>query len=294
MSENILNIENYRILSQIFTPSIVRNIVRENAISPFNKKIKNHLKTDKKLTTNFQILSELYSLLEKDYRCEYIYKNQIFQNIISEYSLENSSIFSEFKVGSSIADLIFLNGSIRIYEIKTELDTLTKLEKQIEDYFKVANKVHIVTDENYSEKILDKYNNSNVGILKFTPEFDLCIVKEAVEKNDGFDFEALFKLLRKQEYLDLVNLNFGFIPNVPNTQIFKISFNLLKEIDIVLFQKQVLNILKQRKLERPDLLLSDKTPSELKLICNTLNFDEDEYEQLFNFLNKQNLCISHI
>ena len=294
MNQSVLNIENYRILSQIFTPNIVRNIVKENSIGLYNRKIKKHLKTNKNLTTNSQILSELYSLLEKDYRCEYIYKNQIFQNLISKYSLENSSIFSEFKVGGSIADLFFLNGSIRIYEIKTELDTLTKLEKQIEDYFKVANKVYIVTDENYSEKILSKYENSKVGIIKFTSDFKLCFVKEAIEKNDGFDFETLFKLLRKQEYLDLIKLNFEFIPDVPNTQIFKVSYKLLQGIDIVLFQKQVLNVLKQRKIERPDLLLSERTPSELKLICNTLDFNEDDYEQLYHFLNKRNLCISRI
>ena len=34
--------------------------------------------------------------------------------------------------------------------------------------------------------------------------------------------------------------------------------------------------LKQRKIERPDLLLSERTPSELKLICNTLDFNEDD------------------
>mgnify|MGYP003608584789 CR=1 FL=1 len=55
---------------------------------------------------HFFILDKM--LLEKDYRCEYVYKNQIFQNLISKYSLENSSIFSEFKVGGSIADLFFL------------------------------------------------------------------------------------------------------------------------------------------------------------------------------------------
>ena len=119
-------------------------------------------------------------------------------------------------------------------------------------------------------------------------------MKEAIEKNDGFDFETLFKLLRKQEYLDLIKLNFEFIPDVPNTQIFKVSYKLLQGIDIVLFQKQVLNVLKQRKIERPDLLLSERTPSELKLICNTLDFNEDDYEQLYHFLNKQNLCISRI
>ena len=284
MNQSVLNIENYRILSQIFTPNIVRNIVKENSIGLYNRKIKKHLKTNKNLTTNSQILSELYSLLEKDYRCEYIYKNQIFQNLISKYSLENSSIFSEFKVGGSIADLFFLNGSIRIYEIKTELDTLTKLEKQIEDYFKVANKVYIVTDENYSEKILSKYENSKVGIIKFTSDFKLCFVKEAIEKNDGFDFETLFKLLRKQEYLELVFDNYKFIPDVPNTKIFKASYELLAKMDIVDFQKQVLSKLKERKLLNPDLLKSRNTPKELKHICNTLDFNEQEYQKLYNFL----------
>lgn len=65
MNQSVLNIENYRILSQIFTPNIVRNIVKENSIGLYNRKIKKHLKTNKNLTTNSQILSELYSLLEK-------------------------------------------------------------------------------------------------------------------------------------------------------------------------------------------------------------------------------------
>ena len=99
-----------------------------------------------------------------------------------------------------------------------------------------------------------------------------------------FEFDTIFKILRKQEYLELVFDNYKFIPDVPNTKIFKASYELLAKMDIVDFQKQVLSKLKERKLLNPDLLKSRNTPKELKHICNTLDFNEQEYQKLYNFL----------
>ena len=99
-----------------------------------------------------------------------------------------------------------------------------------------------------------------------------------------FEFDTIFKILRKQEYLDLVFDNYEFIPDVPNTKIFRVCYELLGKIDIVDFQKQVLSKLKERKLQNPVLLKSTNTPKELKHICNTLDFSEQEYQKLYNFL----------
>jgi hypothetical protein len=215
-------------------------------------------------------------------------------DIIKTHGLESTLTFNELKVGSSKADLVMLNGSVRIYEIKTELDGLDKLEKQINDYKKFAHEVHIVTDEKYAKKLYDDYKNTSIGIIALNNKNKLETVKEANINESCFDFDTIFKILRKQEYLDLVAVNFGSIPGVPNTKIFRACYELLATMDIVDFQKQALNKLKERKLLNPDLLKSSHTPRELKQICNSMDFNKQEYQRLYNFLATKSVCINHI
>ena len=279
----IKNIEDLRILSQVFSPAVFHKIVRENDFGMFEKRMAKFY--DASLYSSYlDIIKDLYKSLQRQYRCEYVYKNNLFLSIIKEYGLKDTLTFNELKVGASKADLVLLNGSIRIYEIKTELDDLNKLSNQIKNYQKFADKVYIVTNNKYAKKLLSEYQNTNVGIVILTDKNKLDTVKEANDNISLFDFATIFKILRKQEYLDLVVNNFGSIPNVPNTKIFKICYQLLSSVCILDFQKQVLNKLKERKLQYPDLLKSPHTPKELKHICNSLDFDNIEYQNLYNFL----------
>lgn len=275
--------QNLRVLSQIFSPPMFQKIVREDDFTLFKSQTKKHFTTISH-NTNLDIIKFLYKSLQKQYRCEYIYKNSLMLDVIKKHSLKTTLILNEFKIGASKADLVLLNGSIRIYEIKTELDGLGKLSKQLNDYQKFADKVYVVTDEKYAEKIKIEYANTNIGIIVFNTKNKLETIKEANGDSSLFEFDTIFKILRKQEYLNLVFNNYGFIPDVPNTKIFRACYELLAEIDIVDFQKQVLSKLKERKLSNPDLLKSTNTPKELKHICNALDFNEQEYQKLYDFL----------
>jgi hypothetical protein len=281
-----INIGSLRALSQIFTPSSFNKVIREEDFSFFDRKISSHY-SNHSANNNLQLLQNLYLELENNYRCEYLFKNKLFNKIIKEYSLSTTTVFNEFKVANSKADLMLLNGCVKIFEIKTELDDLTKLKKQINDYQKVADLVSIVTDSKFINKLLLEYKNTNVGIIEFTDRNSLKTHKKALQNSESFEFDTMFKLLHKKEYLYLVKRNFNFIPDVPNTKIFRVCYELLKSIDIIDFQKQILTILKKRTIECPDLLKSKNTPSELKHICYALDFNSNEYEQLFNFLKQK-------
>lgn len=285
MSE-VLNIQSLRVLSQIFTPSNLNKVVREKDTSYFNNKISKHYPNHNS-TSNLQLIRGVYSILEKNYRCEYFFKNKLFNNILKEYSLATTTVFNEFKIASSKADLILLNGCIRIFEIKSELDDLSKLKKQIQDYVKVADYVNIVSDSKFISKLLTEYQDTNVGIIEYTEKNSLKIRKKPKQNICTFDFDCLFKLLHKVEYISLVKKNFGFIPDVPNTKIFRVCYELLTSIDIIDFQKQVLSTLKKRNVECPEILKSKNTPAELKHLCYNLNFNSEEYDDLFNFLNQK-------
>ncbi len=286
-------VQNLRILSQIFSPPMFKKIVREDDFVLFQKQTEKFFKASS-YNTNLDIIKSLYKLLQKQYRCEYVYKNNLVLKLIKEHSLKTTLILNELKIGASKADLVMLNGAVRVFEIKTELDDFSKLSKQLNDYQKFADRVSIVTDEKNAKKLKIEYADTNIGIIVLDANNKLQTIKEAGSNTSLFDFDTIFKILRKQEYLDLIADNFGFIPDVPNTQIFRVCYELLASRDIVDFQKQVMNKLKERKLLKPDLLKSSNTPKELKHICNSLDFNEQEYHKLYNFLATKTVCINHI
>ena len=286
-------VQNLRALSHIFSPPIFQKIVREDDVVLFEKHSKKYPNASS-YSTNLDIIKSLYKTLQKQYRCEYVYKNNLVQKLIKEHSLKTTLILNELKIGGSKADLVMLNGAVRIFEIKTELDDFTKLSKQLADYQKFADEVSIVTDEKNAEKLKVEYADTNIGIIVLDTKNNLQTIKEVSNNKVLFEFDTIFKILRKQEYIDLVTDNFGDVPDVPNTLIFRVCYELLSSIDIIDFQKQVLNKLKERKLQNPDLLKSSNTPKELKHICNSLDFNENEYHKLYKFLATERVCTNRI
>jgi hypothetical protein len=276
---------NYRSLSQIFTPANFKRVIKSEDYFDIESRIKTHVNNFE--TRSYSDLLEFaYKKLELNYRNEYIYKNALInEKLIKSYGLKDTTVLNEFKISQSIADFVLLNGEVKVFEIKTDLDSFEKLSKQIEDYQKFANKIYIVVSSKNIIKIADVYKNTSIGIIEYTNKKKLTTIKEAENNISNFDYEVIFKTLRKQEYLDIIFNYFGFVPDVPNTKIFKKCFEMAKEIDIVEFQKLVYKKIKQRKLKCPDILDSEQIPNELKHICYTLNLSVTEYNKLFKFLN---------
>ena len=285
MMNLVRNNESLRSLSQIFTQSAIRQVVKKFDFESHKAKVRKHLEYID--STDFtEVIKFVYERLEANYRNEYIYKNALLnQKLLDEHSLDDTIVLDEFRVGSSIADFVLLNGEVRIFEIKTELDGFEKLTKQIEDYQKFADKVFVVVSHKCSTKILDTYENSPLGIIAYTDDGKLKTIKEAISFTDNFNHTTIFKTLRKSEYLAIVKKHFGFIPEVPNTIMFKECLSLISNIEVKQFQRLAFNKLKQRNLRCSELLRSEKTPKELKHICYTLNLSDDEYKNLFNYLN---------
>jgi len=80
-------------------------------------------KIGKKFSTYSEYLKFAFAELRKNYRCEYVYKNTLINNLISNYGTKNSIIINEFRVGNSVADMVLFNGTSKAFEIKTELDS---------------------------------------------------------------------------------------------------------------------------------------------------------------------------
>jgi hypothetical protein len=96
----------------------------------------------------------------------------------------------------------------------------------------------------------------------------------------------MFKCLRKNEYLKLVKKYYGFVPNVPNTKIFKECYKLAIEIRHREFHDYMFYYLKKRTLNEKKILSSSEIPTFLKHIAICSNFKKRDLEKLNLFLNK--------
>jgi hypothetical protein len=277
---------NKRVLSQILTPANFSKIIRSGDTTPIDNKIKRYLSEYN--GGNYQsLISHIYSIIEKEYRSEYVYKNKLLSKLfIRQYVPGKIIALNEFNIANSVADFLLLNGSAHLYEIKTEYDSFDKLDKQIADYKKFADTINIVASPKNSNKLLDKYSGTSIGVIELNKR-SLKTVKEGIVDTSHLDHEAIFKTLHKKEYLSIVKYFYDYVPKAPNTLIFKESLSLIKKIDINIFQKTAIEILKQRKLNCPDILKSDAVPEELKYICFALNLSQKEYQALFSFLNNK-------
>ena len=293
--EIVTDLNKIRSLSQIISPSNFKKIVREDDYHSTFYKLKKYT-TVSDSTTNLDAINLIYNSLLKNYKNEYVYKNILTNKLLlKKYSLKNTIALNEFTIGKSIADFVLLNGEARVYEIKTELDNLEKLDTQIGDYCQFGDKVYIVTSSKHVDKLIELYNNSTIGIIELTSRNALKTIKEATSNVATFSYEKLFKTLRKQEYLEIIDKHFHFVPEVSNTKIFKECLALAKKIEVSLFQKLVVNKLKSRNISNPKKIQEKVIPESLKHICYTLDFSKNEYEKLNSFLNKKSkICISRI
>ncbi len=285
----ISDLDGIRSLAAFYSTSNFKTILSENNFKDWNNRYNKYSKTifGKKHSSLYSFLEELYNFMIDEYRNEYIFKNEILNKLLlGRHSPRTTTLLDELRIGKSKADIVLINGSARVYEIKSNLDNLERLDNQINDYKTVFDEIVIVTDAIQIEKLLEKYSNDSLGLVEFTENKTLKTIKELKKDQSYFEYETLFKLLRKSEYLEIIEKRFGSLPKVPNTKIFKECLQIVKNIDLLTFQKLVFEQLKKRKLNRPDYLMDNKTPYELKYICHTLNLNEQQYNKLYELLSR--------
>lgn len=280
------DIERLRSYSTIFSSTVFLRLIEQNDHSFINKIIERFdtRKFKNKEKTYNQYLQYVYKALCNGYRCEYIYKNQIINDLLlKEYSLNDTVGINEFHVGNSIADIAMFNGISRAFEIKTELDSDKRLNNQLLDYKKLFDVSYIVTHES----LVDKYSKhkGNTGIYALYKEKNQLKLKECrpPQINETIDSETLIRCLRTMEYKNIVKGFYGKIPDVSSFKMFDACLSMIKHIPVTELRTLVVAEFKKRKFEK-DVILS--SPKELKHLCLSLNMNVKAYSILNERLNQ--------
>ncbi len=180
--------------------------------------------------TYLDYLKYIYSVLADNYQNEYIFKNEFLNNwLIKELGETNSQIFSEYRVGNSIADLAMFNGCSKIFEIKTELDSDSRLTLQLQNYEKAFNQIFLIIPE--SKINIYKKQDVSIGLITYDPKSQNTFsVYRKAKLNLDIEPSTIMSILHTNEYKSIVRKHYGSLPQMTSFNQYKVCSELIFEI----------------------------------------------------------------
>jgi hypothetical protein len=153
------------------------------------------------------------SLLARGYRSEYVFKNDIVSRaVFGRHTPKTASALIEQPMGLSIADVVVLNGTTTVYEVKTDLDDFSRLPGQLHDYCSRAEYVYVVTSPERAAEAA-AHAPVHVGILALQRRGSLSPIRAAESNILRLQSDQLSDLLRSSELEAALKLTHGYVPN---------------------------------------------------------------------------------
>lgn len=170
--------------------------------------------------------------------------------------LDDATIINEMVVAnwSRRADLAVANGHLQAFEIKSDFDTLKRLDGQLEIFTSRFEKVTVVCSKKFTYEVSKKVK-SEVGIIEFQKK-DGCIKFKVIQRgriSSISNKKVLIGFLLKKEVFELLKCNnIKFSADFSKKVIEEIALN----ISYSKIRDFVISCIKARYKETSDLYLS--------------------------------------
>ncbi|WNK20950.1 sce7726 family protein [Halomonas piscis] len=273
-------------LSRLFSSSVFRELARKGRSPLFAR-----LFAETGLLSRYTVAggtvssafeSAFAALRKSGIRDEYVYRAALTHNILlGRHSLNTASMLTEFRVGASKADLVILNGTGTVYEIKSDRDSLLRLSKQVEDYKKVFSHVYVIAGEAHIPEVLDSTPN-DIGVMSLVRWNRIRTIRKAVDRTDLVCPDAIFQSLRMTEASEILKSLNVKIPDVPNTMLWeamRACFSDLTPADV--HQQMVWTLKKTRNLSTLSSLV-DQLPTSLQPAALSINVRRADHNRLID------------
>jgi len=241
--------------NRVFSQNVMHDLLRNGSNEIYSSVVKQYVKNPEK-KRNSQIFKEMYRHLGTEYRNEYFYQNTLLNHLlVNAHNADTTTVLSQLRIDKSIADFVMINGEARVYEIKSDLDSFSRLESQLKDYFKAFSKVSVLISASARDKVTKLISGFSdfgvcVGIYSMNAQgliIESEIVKEPVEYHKLLDHTCIFHLLRKYEYENVLRTYFGFVPESDPVFHLRMCLAKFKEIPISDAQRLTYCELKKRR-----------------------------------------------
>ena len=234
----------------------------------------------------YTVFEAAFSLLKREgYRHEYIYKAALTHKILlGKHSLQTASMINEFRVGDCKADIAILNGTATVYEVKSERDSLTRLERQIAAYATVFAKVYVIAAESHIRAIANTVPDS-VGILCLNSRHQISTLRDAADRPESTSPGAIFDAIRAEEARMILS-SFGVsIPRVPNTELHAVLREAFVKLDPIQAHEGMVRVLKRTRNLLPLSALVDQLPPSLQTAALSVPLRKVDHQRLVAAVN---------
>lgn len=274
--------------ARLFSPAVVREMSRTGRSPLFCRLAHESGLTGLVLSDGIvgNFFDEVFSLLKKKaYRYEYIYKAAVTHKLLlGVHSLNSASMLSEFRIGACKADLVILNGTSTVYEVKSERDNLDRLKNQITAYRKVFARVNVIAAEEHVSSVSANVS-PDVGILVLSDRYRISTVREAENHPESIDPCTVFESLTKEEALQILDrLGYGR-PNVPNTRFHAEMLKIFAEFAPLDLHECMIGVLKETRSLRLLSLLIQELPKSLQTAVISTSVRPRDYANLIAAVN---------
>lgn len=196
-------------------------------------------------------------------RDEYIYRSALTHNVLmGTHSLDTACMLTEFRAGACKADLVILNGTATVYEIKSERDSLARLANQVANYKRVFAKVYVISSEGHVTGVLDTVP-ADVGVMMLASRYRITTVREAADRPDRVCPATVFDSLRSAEAVAILKRLKIAVPYVPNTERHAVMRSIFAQLDATAVHKAMVTTLKRTRDLAPLSELVDHLPRSL-------------------------------
>lgn len=213
-------------------------------------------------------------------RDEYIYRSALTQKVLlGKHSLNTASMLNEFRAGNCKADLVILNGTATVYEIKSERDSLDRLTNQVENYKRVFAKVCVIAGDEHVQKVLGLISK-DVGVLRLSRRYQISTEREADDRPERICPATVFESLRMSEAEAILVELGGEVPNVPNTQLHAEMRKRFSELDPSEVHHAMVGTLKRTRDLAPLGALVEKLPASLQAAALSVKVNRNDHQHL--------------
>jgi hypothetical protein len=275
-------------ISRLFSSSVIKEMARKGKSPLFARLAKQSRLCD--ILSASQCIHSLFdvgfSLLKKEgYRDEYTYKAALTHSILlGTHSLKTASMLNEFRVGECKADLVILNGTSTVYEVKSERDSLSRLERQVAAYAKAFARVYVVAGENHVTAVLSSVPK-DVGVMRLNSRHQISKLREAADRADRTSPAAIFDSIRTLEARMILQSRGVSIPVVPNTELNFLLRQLFIKLDPREAHNGMVQVLKQTRNLLPLSNLVADLPASLQTAALSIPFRKLDHARLVTAVN---------
>ncbi|WP_240905066.1 sce7726 family protein [Flagellimonas oceani] len=228
-----------------------------------------------------EYLRYIYKILENNYQNEYVFKNSFLNEIlINDIISGDSKVFSEFRIGNAVADLVLFNGTSKVFEIKTEMDSAKRLDIQLKNYRTAFNEIYLIIPESKSKEYT--YLEQEIGIITYQPnDLEKFKITRKATSNETVDPNVIMEVFHTNEYKGLVLEYFGSLPRMTSFNQFEKCKELILQIPNHILNSYFISIMKRRQKQ---VAIAKKHYKEFNQISLALKLTTTERKELIGLL----------